>query len=162
MSNATYTPHFNTALEAVMNDPEALIAERVWSWLLRYSWGNWSRFAWEWLVSGERGRPLSQADCARRLNIDPRRVSSVFRRETKRGRVEMQGHLLIPVQNPGRGERASTSQEPLWAEFLENWNAAHSEEARRLDVLSSQVDAIKKVRLGDYKKWRRSRTRVSD
>lgn len=147
-----FTKSFNSELERVMRDPLATIAERVRSWIKRYSWGHHSLYA-----VNQQGEFVGQSDCATELGIDKTSVSHAVAYLKKRGYVvDHDGRALEPVISPELKEPPKRTRD--FERFFAEWKVAHSAEFEALSDARSTVKALTKVVLSDYKKWRAAQT----
>jgi hypothetical protein len=138
------------AVDSLADDHTNTYAARVVAWVKRESWGNYSLHCIH-----EDGTPAFQADCAKALNIDKRRVSKAIAYHEARGRIRVSGKLLYPVISPvppGLPEQ-SPEKSPEWGTFLQLWKVAHPSDFHDLQVARSRVKQLQKVLLSDYKKW---------
>jgi hypothetical protein len=153
-SELDYTPHFNTALEAVMHDRLATAGERILAWIHRNSWGRGKFHA-----VTETGKVAWQSDCAADLRIDKRRVSKVVKYLIHRGYLLDEQKLLYPVISPQIGSQPKVAGAgDFFTNFLPEWKVAHSTDFAELEVSRSNVVRIRKMMLTDYKKWKGART----
>jgi hypothetical protein len=151
-----YTKDFNDSLAAIMGDRLATIAERVLAWIKRYSWGCHSLYC----IVPDTTVKKFQADCARELGVDKRRVSAAVSYLERRGYVKVRGKVLYPVPSPvlGAQPNAGSEKSDEFRSFYEDWKVAHSTDIAEMEVANSTVKRIKKVLLSDYKKYLASRT----
>lgn len=157
-----FTKDFNTSLEAIMGDKLATYSERITAWIKRRSWGNFSLYC----IDEQSRTSLCQADCARELGIDRRRVSETFKYLEKRAYLELRRKLIYALIDPSEGPPALNShsedvsksgESGQFRTFLEEWKTAHSSDFCALEAARSSVKNIQKVLLSDYKKWRAAR-----
>lgn len=156
--NLQFTKDFNTALEALMNDPVETIAQRVLAWLKRRSWGNFRLFA-----ANEDGSPAFQRDCAKDLKIKKQLVSKAVSYWEQRGYLACKGKVMYPVLSPVPPALRLPGEEivkksPEWVTFLQLWKVTHSVDFQALEDARSVVKRIRKVILSDYKKSLASET----
>jgi hypothetical protein len=150
-----FSKDFHSSQEAIMRDETLDCEVRVLAWLKRYSWGNYSLHA---VLDDRFGRPALQVDCARQLNLDPSRLSHVIARLEKRGYIQRDGRLLLPVIAPAIPGPEKIGPSRNFGEFLEWWKVAESETFHALEVARAEVEKLGKLKLSAYKKWRASQT----
>jgi hypothetical protein len=144
-----FTKDFQSRQEALMRDPLATVGERVMAWILRRSWGEYRLYAIR-----DDGEPAYQADCARTLQIDKKRVSDAVSYYRKRGYLEKDGKKLYPVISPVLANPPTDDEKKSgeYRTFLEEWKVTYSPDFEEEKVLRSRLKEIVKVRLSLYKK----------
>lgn len=163
-----FTPTPNRTLEGRYENPELDLALRFDALLERASLGNWCLFAcdrdWE---TGE-AKPLGQAEFARILGTDRRRISELVKLRQGQGVMletpaEKNGrYLMLNLDPAGKAKEEQPDQGLSWKDFRAQWDAAHpdlvarSVELRALAApILTELNAIERARLSDFKKLRR-------
>ena len=134
-----FTKEFNSRLEAVMYDRQATVDDRVLSWILRYSWGEYSLFAIK-----DDGQPRHQRDCCNELTLKKHAVSPVVRYLKARGYLEDRAKLLVPIIDPKPDAMSVPPKESKsWAEFVEWFKVAHAADFEKLEIGRSMVAEVR-------------------
>lgn len=151
-----HTKVSNAALEARIDDTFATLSERVEACVWRYSWGNQSLY-----YCDLDGTPRFQADIARRLKVDRRRVSTTVKWLVARDRIKMvePSKMLYPVIAPAPAQPSEiVNLSGMWRTYLQLMDVANSPDLAALKVARSEVKRLQNVLLSGFKKWRSSGT----
>jgi hypothetical protein len=159
-----FTAVFNAAMDAFIGASEIPLEWRVLAWIWRYSWGNDS----DWCVDKIGGEAIGQQACADFFGVDKQRVNdAVMVLRTLNFVAPKTGHKLVPVDDPsqyespvpnGLSDDESPAPSGLFESFCQQWKSAHQADFRELQSAEETVSRIKKIRLGEYREWRRART----
>lgn len=137
-ANSKWSPVPNAILDSRVANVALPLEQRFDALLDRRSMGNWSLFScqrdWDTGVTvADR-----QADYAKILGVDKRRISEVVRLRQKQGLVHSRtdltlGHLLMPVldRTVNRPVEESAEEGPTWKDFSERWDAEHADDLQR-------------------------------
>ena len=168
-----YTPTFDAALRAMVDDPDAQ-EERVWAYVVIRSWGIINE-PWDYAVD-DNGNALGVTDVARALDIAKQRVSEYVSRLSSKNRLHLIGRKLYPVDDPSipfplfcpdspdklrrkgeeRGVRWRAWEESDW---LSSDDAKEEEEILRLDQeIRLRKAEINQRKLARFKAWEKSQT----
>jgi hypothetical protein len=130
-----YTTVFNDYLDAQIDDDRLPLETRIGAWIVRRSWGNQEDFCTD--VSGKN---LTQADCARELNLKDRRaVNPIFRQFKTSGYIVCEGQAISPVDDPlglnvsGRDDISENEAKTLtYSHYVEDVLAKHNPDVYKL------------------------------
>jgi hypothetical protein len=158
-----FTPYFNRALEAMIDDPQMCSEARLISWQARYGWGNDS----DYTVDRPGGSPIGQKEFAARIGVKKQRASEIFDLVEASGYSTHEGHKVYPSDDPGLPPKSLQNDQksakgrtfpPFKAWCEQVWNVRSSTDFQELQSAEATIRKIKIVRLGEYRKARRSRT----
>lgn len=158
-----FTLVFNVTMEAFIGNPEVPIEWRVLAFIWRHSWGNASDTVVDKI--GANACPLRQNDIASRLGVPHRRISeSVILLREMNYLASDTGYLIQPIEDPtlNSGEQKANqfpAPSGLFFDFCSLWKVQALADSQELESAEATVNRIKKVRLGQYKKWLRARTK---
>lgn len=158
-----YVAVFNAAMDAFINCPDVPLMWRLLALIWRTSWGNSSDFCVEEIG----GRPIGQRGLAERLEVDARRINDSISDLRLLNFVEpATGHRVYPIDDPSQVEPPNENPEDpknpppngLFKEFCEEWKIRSLADFQELESAEDTVSRLKKIRLGQYREWKRART----
>ena len=152
----TFTKEFFGHQQAVIADTRNTMGERFMACVRWRAWGQNCLYC-----VTDTGSDAWQADFARWLGVDKRRISRLYEHYVERGYLRLEGKRLYPVLNPTLNPDGKSPGPPgLFedSEFAQWWKVQGPEDFSEYMVLRAEVKRLEKVRLAALKKFRRSRT----
>lgn len=169
-----YTAVANRRLEGIYNDARRDLGARFDAYLERMSWGNFSEYACQRTQkpgTSPEIRPLVQADVARALNVDRRRIQELVELRQDEGLMArsedlVNPGLLVPLFEPvAPRERSSEPgyvRGALWKAFSPRWDEEHPDLVAKLTAAEQTRREIQRRKLADFKTAQNGRNSPDD
>lgn len=152
-----FTIQFNSSLEALISEESVPLVWRMFFWIIRFSWGNYS----DHVVSTKGGYDLGQKDAALALRVDKQRISECVAELEALGYVIPDGRKLKPADNPASLQLVRhypDKKRKKGEEFYAWWAVRNSADYRKFKIRAKAYFASIKIRNSAYKEYALDRT----